>query len=344
MDPGRAGEEAGRAIRDAALRACEGWEFRTYLVGTRPPPGLGEEAADAFRRGANRALGTALAQAWNMARVPEFLRPEAHIFARVAEGSVEVVVSPLTVYGRYRKHSRALAQTPFHCPLCRGRGCANCGGTGRMVQGSVAELLLPLLIEASGAEAAVFKGCGREDADVRMLGRGRPFVAALRRPRRRSLDFEGIRSRAEAAGAGGAEFPLLYAVATVEGEAVPATHPPKRYAARVEVEGGAGGEDAERLAGALRGAAIRQRTPQRVARRRADLVRERRVLDAAARLLEDGAIELEVRTEAGTYIKELIHGDGGRTEPSASSILGRPCRCAALDVLEVELPDPPRPG
>ncbi len=342
MDPAGEGEAAGRALLDAALRACEGWEFRNFLVGTKPPAGLEGDAADLFRRAANRTLGTALALAWGGARVPEFTRPEAHLFARPALGEVEVKAAPLLVYGRYRKHSRALPQTPFHCPPCRGRGCAACGGTGRILQGSVAELLLPLLEEASGAEAGVFKGCGREDADVRMLGSGRPFIAALRRPRRRMLDFEGIRARAGAAGAGAAEFPVLYPVATAEGEVVPATHPPKRYEARVEVEGGARPEDAARLVAALGGATIRQRTPQRVAKRRADLVRERRVLEAAARLLGDGALALEVRAEAGAYIKELITGDGGRTEPSASSVLGRPCRCAALDVMEVELPDPLR--
>jgi tRNA pseudouridine synthase 10 len=342
MDPASEGEAAGRALLDAALRACEGWEFRNFLVGTKPPAGLEGDASDLFRRAANRTLGTALYMAWGGTRVPEFTRPEAHIFARPARGEVEVKVAPLLVYGRYRKLSRALAQTPFHCPPCRGRGCAECGGTGRIIPGSVAELLVPLLAEASGAEAGVFKGCGREDADVRMLGSGRPFVVALRRPRRRMLDFEGIRARAEASGGGAAEFPVLYAVATAEGEAVPATHPPKRYLARVEVEGGTRPEDAARLAAALGGSTIRQRTPQRVAKRRADLVRERKVLEAAATALGDGALELEVRTEAGAYIKELITGDDGRTEPSASSVLGRPCRCAALDVLDVELPDPKR--
>ena len=129
-------------------------------------------------------------------------------------------------------------------------------------------------------------------------------------------------------------------MAPAEGEKVPAVHPPKTYRARVEVEGGATGDDASRLAQGLSGAVLAQRTPVRVSRRRADLVRERRVLEASTRLLEDGALELDVRTEGGTYIKEMISGDSGRTEPSASSILGRPCVCAALDVLEVEMEDP----
>ena len=48
----------------------------------------------------------------------------------------------------------------------------------------------------------------------------------------------------------------------------------------------------------------------------------------------------EVRVESGTYVKELVSGDGGRTRPSLSEILAVPCTCKALDVLEVHW-DPP---
>jgi tRNA pseudouridine synthase 10 len=339
MEPSEAGEAAARAILPEALRACAEWEFRSYLVGTKAPSTFAGEAAEAFRKAANRTLGNELGMAWGGARLPEFHRPEAHIFARPEKGEVEVKASPLFVYGRYRKHSRDLAQTPYHCPICRGRGCGNCGRTGRMVAGSLSEILVPVLVEASGAEEGIFKGCGREDGDVRMLGAGRPFVVELRRPHRRSLDWEGIAKRASSEAA---EFPVLYPVAIGDGEKVPAAHGPKRYLARVEVEGGATAADAERVAAGLRGATLAQRTPERVSKRRADLVRERKVLDATARLLPDGALELTVRTEAGAYIKEMITGDGGRTVPSCASLLGRPCVCAALDVLDVELLDPPR--
>ena len=39
-----------------------------------------------------------------------------------------------------------------------------------------------------------------------------------------------------------------------------------------------------------------------------------------------------VRTEAGAYIKELVHGDLGRTNPSLTSLLGVPVDLIALDV------------
>ena len=81
--------------------------------------------------------------------------------------------------------------------------------------------------------------------------------------------------------------------------------------------------------------AIAQRTPTRVAHRRSDRVRTRRVV--AARVVEaaEGRFTLELRTEAGTYVKEWVEGDGGRTEPSLAFLVGVPLKVESLDVLEI---------
>ena len=46
-----------------------------------------------------------------------------------------------------------------------------------------------------------------------------------------------------------------------------------------------------------------------------------------------------VHAQAGTYIKEFVHGDGGRTQPCLGSLLGcsEPARILELDVLEVHM-------
>jgi tRNA pseudouridine synthase 10 len=48
-------------------------------------------------------------------------------------------------------------------------------------------------------------------------------------------------------------------------------------------------------------------------------------------------VELEVRTEAGLYVKELITGDAGRTSPSVAEVLGVPAECVELDVTAIHL-------
>ena len=48
------------------------------------------------------------------------------------------------------------------------------------------------------------------------------------------------------------------------------------------------------------------------------------------------SLELIMKTEAGTYVKEFISGDGGRTKPSVSEFLGVSAVCKELDVIKVK--------
>ena len=51
---------------------------------------------------------------------------------------------------------------------------------------------------------------------------------------------------------------------------------------------------------------------------------------------------MDLETQAGTYIKEFVHGDLGRTFPNLSSLLECEADIYQLDVAEVTLPYPPR--
>ena len=46
-------------------------------------------------------------------------------------------------------------------------------------------------------------------------------------------------------------------------------------------------------------------------------------------------IELTLRCVAGTYVKELVHSDEGRTKPSVQGVLDADCEVIWLDVLEI---------
>jgi tRNA pseudouridine synthase 10 len=48
-------------------------------------------------------------------------------------------------------------------------------------------------------------------------------------------------------------------------------------------------------------------------------------------------VVLDFVTQAGTYVKELVHGEFGRTEPSISSIIGMEIDIVALDVMNIDL-------
>ena len=87
----------------------------------------------------------------------------------------------LWLESRYRKLRRGLPQTIFYCPRCKGdrrrrQGCEPCGGFGKLTRESVQELIARRVVPTMQAKTGQFHGAGREDIDVLMLGRGRPFV------------------------------------------------------------------------------------------------------------------------------------------------------------------------
>ena len=90
----------------------------------------------------------------------------------------------------------------------------------------------------------------------------------------------------------------------------------------------------------LAGVKLAQRTPERVAHRRADLIRRRVVYETSNLVIEineDGEREVEftLRCESGTYVKETVHGDSGRTQPSISSLIKAKCDVMWLDVADI---------
>ena len=93
--------------------------------------------------------------------------------------------------------------------------------------------------------------------------------------------------------------------------------------------------DEDKLKGLLELGEINQQTPLRVLRRRTDMVRVKHVLDLSYEIINDKTFSMKIKTEGGLYIKELISGDEGRSQPNVSEILGVNAVCAQLDVLEV---------
>jgi tRNA pseudouridine synthase 10 len=91
------------------------------------------------------------------------------------------------------------------------------------------------------------------------------------------------------------------------------------------------------LADALRSLVgdIAQRTPRRVAHRRADLIRTRRLHVATGEMCGPSEAELNFVTDGGLYIKELVSGDGGRTQPNLAARLGVSAVVRELDVLDI---------
>lgn len=93
---------------------------------------------------------------------------------------------------------------------------------------------------------------------------------------------------------------------------------------------------------------IDQATPIRVLHRRTLLKRPRTIFSLSAQLVQNqpSVFIVDVVTQAGTYIKELVHGEFGRTVPSLTSIVGKQLDIISLDVmglLDLDWPPPRQP-
>jgi tRNA pseudouridine synthase 10 len=246
--------------------------------------------------------------------------------------------------GRYRKLCRDLPQTVFFCPACKGHprrreGCPQCEGFGKLTKDSVQELVSWVVGKAFGTRRNKFHGAGREDIDVRMLGRGRPFVLELEAPKLLDLDLAELEAEVNRRNAGRLEIEGLHYAEKGRVAYLKETPHAKRYRALVQLsEPRSGAAFAPHLGRRIE---ISQRTPKRVAHRRADLERTRWIeLRSATPVEPDGSgqssrFEIELDTQHGTYVKEALSGEQGATRPGLPEWVGCTGQCLELDVLEI---------
>ncbi|MGC9107610.1 MAG: tRNA pseudouridine(54/55) synthase Pus10, partial [Infirmifilum sp.] len=110
----------------------------------------------------------------------------------------------------------------------------------------------------------------------------------------------------------------------------------KTYRALVTFSSPISDEDIEKINSSFNGVTVEQKTPTRVLHRRADKLRRKVVYRVEASRVSDREIELLIDAQGGFYIKEFIHGDGGRTNPSIAGILGKSVERIELDVINID--------
>lgn len=330
---------------DRVVDAVKDLEFKTHLVGCRVPPLIAENEEmvwsdlsladpEPFKSEVNREVGKAVSVLTG--KVVDFKKPDVVIILDPSAGAVEVQVNSVFFYGRYQKFERGIPQTHWDCRACRGKGCEKCNFTGAQYLDSVEELIGRPVIEMFDAENAVLHGAGREDIDARMVGTGRPFILEVVAPKKRSIDLAALEAEINRTAEGRVSVAIKRWADRAEVETLKSNKAHKKYRILVEVDGELSADEFANALKSLNGVTIQQRTPERVAHRRADKIRERKVLDIVFVGEQDGRFVVEVLGEAGLYIKELVSGDSGRTIPSLAEILKRKAHVTSLDVTQVE--------
>ncbi|EDV29827.1 uncharacterized protein TRIADDRAFT_52642 [Trichoplax adhaerens] len=199
---------------------------------------------------------------------------------------------PRNLERRYNKYDRTISQTPWIIDGIRK------GDT------SVQELICDPIIAKVNADGCKFSSSGREDIDVRMLGKGRPFIAEILNPR----------------------SPFMTKMEVLQLQNVGCIKT-QRWRRKQD-------ENLQELT-------IEQKTPLRVLHRRTLAVRCRMIWSMKTEYLDAHHFKLYLTTQAGTYIKEFVHGDLGRTKPNLCTLLNMGVDILELDVESVDLDWPP---
>lgn len=271
--------------------------------------------------------------------------------------SSSISVANAFISGSYNKWSRVMSQTPWlvndpdnddidDVDYTNGDVHDDNHGRQRRTATSVEDVVLGGVRSLVKSDKLTFIGGGREDVDVRMLGTGRPFIVEIVNPNivpslitpqhlsemtaasiniSNAVSVNGLRvvdrafcSRIKAAESEKRKFYrcVIWTSRPISSDML--------YSTFNDTPNGSNGFQLD------------QKTPLRVLHRRTQLNRPRSIFrTTVARIISEQFFVLDVEAQAGTYIKEFVHGDNGRTNPSVATLLDCHADILQLDVLRV---------
>lgn len=271
-----------------------------------------------------------------MNKFSELIKLPSEFPENVIELNKIFLTGPTVFYaGRYCKFSRNLSQTPWVL-------------NGRLVMDdSVSDLIIDQVVDYFGVakDSIIFSSSGREDVDVRCLGRGRPFVLEIPNSMKTKISSETAGKMEEMIlKSDKVSVRDLQMVSREDLVHIKTGEEKKKkiYRAMCKLDEPITDDMLTKLE-MPGGFQIEQITPIRVLHRRPLHARPRTVFSVKpfSHPTDKDLIILDIVTQAGTYIKELVHSDFGRTTPSLSSILGKSMDIVALDVMAIDLDWPP---
>jgi len=301
-------------------------EFKTFLIGTQLPFELiekeeklwervGIEYCEPLKAELNREIGKLVEKRLKVKFNSK--RPDVNFVIDIGRKKVKMEIMPLFIYGEYQKLIRGIPQTKWP--------------SGKY-KTSVEQIIAKPFLSALLAKSQKFHGSGREDIDARCLA-WRPFVLEILAPKKRFINRQLLKKIAKKIPKNKIRVRNLRISDINEVRKLKEERNDKVYRAVVVCDKKIKKDDLKKLQSLV--GKIKQKTPQRVLHRRADKIRDRNLISIKSKFINNNKFIIEVRCNAGLYVKELISGDNGRTKPSVSELLGTNCKCIELDVIKI---------
>ena len=303
-------------------------EFNNFSVGSIIPAEvlnkeeklweiIGIEFVESIKFDLNRELRKKISE---IVKKPiNFENPDVVILFDFDKEEVEININPLFILGYYKKLQRGIPQSKW--------------GTLGKYKTSVQEIVAKPLMKVTKGNNNAFHGYGREDVDARCLD-WRPFVIEVIKPKIRNFNLKKIEKSINKNKK--VSIKLLKVTDKFTVRRIKSEMGDKTYRMIVKFNKPVEKKELKKLKSLI--GPISQRTPMRVAHRRADLVRRRLVKELKYKQIDKKTIILTVKGSAGLYVKELVHGDEGRTKPSLAEVLNVEAVPKSLDVVKIERP------
>lgn len=299
------------------IHHLKNYQFKTFLIAIIS----GKEKDNTFEKPFKIKLGKLLSKKWK--KEVDFKDPDILIKINFAKKKIDYQIKSLYLYGRYLKLKPGIPQTKWHIK--------------RFKTSVEEEIGNPLLKITKGTDHSLH-GCGREDIDVITIGQGRPFVIEIKNPQKRRINIKKTQKEINKNSKIVKVRKLSYTTKNKIIE-LKLAHPDKVYRVKIKLEKKIKKKELRNICKKFNGIIINQQTPTRVLKRRYDKLRKRKIYYCKIIKFHPLTPTLEIKSQSGTYIKELINGDNGRTSPSFSEILNQKTEVKQLIVTKVLLND-----
>jgi tRNA pseudouridine synthase 10 len=322
-------ERLDEIAKKALLVTKQYRQFNTFVVGATLPTQL-YEREDALRarlkiRGREsiknhltRELGVRIAKM--LRKNADYSRPDLTINIVVGkDGDIETSARarPLVLLCRYIKRERGLPQKAEKCPLCLGKGCNLCDGTGLNDSESIENIMTKHIVKITGGRSPKFSWIGSEDPYSLVLGKGRPFYAKVsdpkvRKPKQHKFVQAGIEGR------------IMEVL-----EEVPYT--PERFLVKTRIacscDRAIAQDDIKSLRKSL--AEVQAKFENR------SKIVVKKIHSVYAKRIAEREFALTIVADGGLPIKQFVGGEQ-YIEPNISRLLDAKCKCTAFDILKVD--------
>ena len=327
-------EEFSRLINDKMSE----YEYNSFLIGISLPPIVEEKEdemrskfklswGESIRSEFSRELGKKIVEVTG--KTVDHKRPDLQVIINPFTRHINIKANSLYIGGRYKKLVGGIPQFNQLCWKCKGEGCVECNGTGKLFLQSIEEIMSGPIIKATEGTDTKLHTTSWENIGSRVLGVGSPFILEVKNPIKRFVDLDKFAEDVNIHSEKRLEISYLSLVTKkfvknlkMKGEYE------KLYRAIIEFEQSISDDLLKMMEKNLSNITIKQTNQSRKGRKKI-------LHSVSIKRLGINIVEMMIKSQGGINIEGFITGEKVRTSPNIGEIVGIPIKCFSYDIIGI---------